>query len=167
MKKIILMTVLLALLIPTSLWATAGTCTQAVTDTWMDNKYVAARTLTFVCTASADDGGSYPLTAVSAANMSLLTGWLLMNGSTLNGGTGPTAASVIKLTTALKGDILGGAGKTPPAATAALTNKFTPITDTSAGTTGLVPITADLTLAAITGNAVNSAVTTIVFDFVR
>ena len=163
MKKLILIIALIAALIPTSLWAAAGSCTQAVTDTWLDNRYVAFRTLTFVCT-SGSAGEGYPSTAVSAANMSLITGWLLMNGSTLNGNPGPTASSIITLSTTTEDNILGGAGKTPPAATAALANKFTPITDTLNGIFGEVPITGDLTLA-ITGNLVNSAVTTIVLKF--
>jgi len=166
MKKFIIIFALLAAFIPTSLWATVGTCTQAVTDVWIDNRSVNTRVLTFVCTAAADDGGSFPSTAVTAANMSLISGWLLLTGSTLNGGTGPTASSVITLKTATEGDILGGAGKTPAAATATLANKFKPFTDSANMIPGVVPISGDLTLA-ITGNAVNSAVTTIVFKFVK
>jgi hypothetical protein len=164
-KSISLIVFILALMTASISFGAAGNCTQAVTDTWLDNRYVAFRTLTFVCT-SGSAGEGYPSTAVSAANMSLLTGWLLMNGSALNGATGPTALTAIFLSTALKGDILGGSGKTATVATAGLTSKFTPLTDTGYATSGLVPITADLTLTS-TGNAVNSAVMTLVFEFVK
>jgi hypothetical protein len=164
MKKLLMVILALVLMAPSSLWA-VGTCTQAVTDVWIDNRSVNTRVLTFVCTADVA-AATYPSTAVSDANMLLLSGWILLTGSTLNGATGPTASSVITLSTTTEGDILGGAGKTPPAATAALANKFRPITDTANLTPGPVPISGNLTLA-ITGNAVNSAVTTIVFKFVK
>ncbi len=166
MKKlfILILTLCLLVLVSTSLMAAVGTCTQTLTYTNPSNVN-AVRTLTFVCTASADDA-SYPSTAVSTDNMSQLLGWALISGSSLNGGTGPTASTVITLTTTTEGDILGGAGKTPAAATAALANKFKPYVDSGILVPGFVPITGNLTLV-MTGNLVNSAVTTIVLKFIK
>lgn len=151
------------MVVPTLSWA-VGTCTQAVTD-YPSITNPSVKKLVFVCTADAS-AATYPSTAVTAANMLKLNGWTLISGSSVNGATGPTASSTITLSTTNEGDILGGAGKTPSAATAALANKFKPVVDTAYVVTGPVPITGDLTLA-ISGNAVNSAVTTIVFKFLK
>ena len=169
MKKSLIFTIFCVLvLINSYAFATVGTCTQALSDTTdVATKAVTFKTLTFICTADVS-AATYPSTAVNSANMAeLLGGWMLLTGSSLNGATGPTAGTLITLSTATEGDILGGAGKTPTAATAALANKFTPLTDTGYATSGMVPITGNLTLALPSGNAVNSAITTIVFKFVK
>ena len=168
MKKSLIFTIFCVLVLVNSYaFATVGTCTQALSDTTdVETKAVVFKTLTFVCTADVS-AGTYPSTVVNSANMTeLLGGWFLMTGSSLNGATGPTASSVIKLTTTTEGDILGGAGKTATAATAGLDSKFKPIVDTVYLVSGVVPITSGLTLA-ITGNSVNSAVVTLVFKFIK
>jgi len=155
--------VLCLICLPCSAFA-VGSCTQGVAD-FATPQNPTVRTLTFVCTALAAEA-TYPATPVSSTNMAKLKGWLLMTGSAVNGATGPTALSVITLSTPTEGDILGGAGKTATAATAALASKFSPLTDTGFSTSGLVPITDNLTLA-VTGNSVNAASLTIVFKFVK
>ena len=155
--------VLCMLCLPYSAFA-VGNCTQSVND-FPTVTNPTTRTLTFVCTALAAEA-TYPATPVTSPNMNKLKGWMLMTGSAVNGSTGPKALSVITLSTPTEGDILGGAGKTATAATAALASKFTPLTDTGYATSGLVPITDSLTLA-VTGNDVNAASLIIVFKFVK
>ena len=166
MKKIILIIALIgSFLTPVSLWA-VGTCVESIGYIRYDTtNSLSTKTVTFVCTADAG-AATFPSTAFSATAMEQITGWFLLTGSTLNGATGPTAGTLITLSTSTEGDILGGAGKTPPAATAALANKFKPFVDSANLSPGAVPISSGLTLA-ITGNAVNSAVTTIVFKFIK
>ena len=167
MKKRLIFTIFCVLFLINSSAFAVGTCTQALSDTTdVTTNAVVFKTLTFVCTADVS-AATYPSTAVNSANMAeLLGGWILLNGSSLNGATGPTAGTLITLSTSTEGDILGGAGKTPPAATAALANKFKSFVDSANLVPGPQPVTSGLTLA-ITGNAVNSAVTTIVFKFIK
>ena len=158
MKKLLLAIALLFALTTSSF--AAGTCVEG---TVVD--YPSVREVSFVCTADAS-AATYPSTLFSPSAMSKILGWYLMTGSCLNGATGPTASTAFTLSTTRESDILGGAGKSPTVTTAGVASKFTPITDTVYATSGLVPITDNLTLAS-TGNAVNSAIVTLVFKFVK
>ena len=167
MKKFIgILIVGLFLVLPLQVFA-VGTVVQTLATTCgSDPQGVPCqKVLTLVCTADSA-AATYPSTAISAANMEQLKGWFLFTGSALNGAAGPTASSVIKLSTATQGDILGGAGKTPTVATSAAESKFLPIGDTVYLTPKAIPVVGDLTFA-ITGNAVNSAVVTVVLTFIK
>jgi hypothetical protein len=145
----------------------AGTVTQSVTMVCEPMTTNCFKTLTFVCTADSADG-TYPATAVSTANMDQLKGWYLMTGSWKNGSTYPTANSTLTFSTTNEGDILGGAGKGPTTAAASAVSKFTPITDTTYVTAGLVPMAATPTLQVTqAGTATHSAAVTLVFKFVK
>ena len=137
----------------------AGTCVETVTA------LPTVREVSFVCTADSS-AATYPSTLFSPSAMSQILGWYLMTGSCLNGATGPTASTEFTLSTTRESDILGGSGKSPSVTTAGVASKFSPITDTVYATSGLVPVTDNLTLAS-TGNAVNSAIVTLVFKFVK
>jgi hypothetical protein len=162
MKRLLIATALLvALLTPMTVMA-AGSCADPTTVS-----YGSVREIAFVCTGDSA-AGTFPAVIWNKATMDLINGWYLMTGSVLNGATGMTANSTLTLSTAREGDILGGAGKGPTAATAALQSKFAPIKDTTLLVAGLVPITDTLTLQITqAGSAVNSAVATIVFKFVK
>ena len=137
---------------------------QEVTTVCEPSSTNCVRVLRFDIKADSGDA-SIRSTSVTTANMSKLYGWILMTGSALNGlGGGPTASSVVKLTTVTEGDILGGSGKTPSAATAGLDIKFRPFTDSTLLAPGPYIVSSGLTLT-ITGNAVNSAALTLVFKF--
>jgi len=166
MKKLILALILL-LILPVQAFATVGTVTQTLTTTCGSDPQgtPCQKVLTLVCTADVS-AATYPSTAITAAIMEQIKGWLLFTGSALNGATGPTASSVIKLSTTTQGDILGGAGKTATAATAAAESKFLPIGDTVYLTPKAIPVVGDLTFT-ITGNAVNSALVTVVLTFIK
>ena len=168
MKKLIItLAVLTSLIWPMHLFA-AGTCTPVLSETLDTTGQTALNTVVTVsCTGDSSDG-TYPSTAFSSAIMDRIRGLYLMTGSWKNGSTYPTANSTLTLSTTNEGDILGGAGKGPTTAAASAVSKFTPVTDTTYATAGLVPITADLTLQVTqAGSATNSAAVTLVFKFVK
>jgi hypothetical protein len=159
MKKLILSLSLITLMLLTTVPVyAAGTCVETIAD------FTTIRELKFVCTADASDA-SYPSTIVSSTSIAMIKGWYLLMGSAYNGATAPTALYDIALTDSTGVDILGTGGANR-AGTAGVSSQFTPITDTVYATTGLRPVTTNLTMA-ITNNAVNSAVTTITFFFVK
>jgi hypothetical protein len=165
MKKY-LFALLVVMLLSPGLALAVGTCTQAVADK-ASSTNPTVKTLTFVCTADAS-AGTYPATAVTDANMAKLYGWTLISGSWLNGATGATANSTVTLSTTAEGDVLGGAGKGPTAATAGLASKFKPLVDTTYLVAGPVPTSGAMTLQVTqAGSAVNSAIATLVFKFIK
>ena len=163
MKRILLSLAVIASLFGGTAWG-AGTCTQSL-NVYPSNTNSTVKTVTFVCTADGSDA-SYPSTALSNEFYNAVKGWYLLSGSCLNGATGPTASTAFFISTAKQSDLLGGSGKSPTVTTAGVASKFTPITDTVYATSGLVPITENFTLTS-TGNAVNSAIVTLVFTFVK
>ena len=159
MKKIILLVVILSLFVTAQAFAAAGTCTQVVSTIRTDNQGPESiKVLTLGCTASTVDG-SFPAIAIDAGNMANLMGWYLLMGTTFNGATAPTALYDITLTDAIGVDILGTAGMNRPAVVGG-NSQFTPLTDTTYATTGLRPITSNLTVN-ITNNSVTTALFTI------
>jgi len=94
MKKILLILLAISLIIPSTIYAAAGTCTQTA------KKYYESRVvITFACTGSSVDG-TVPDQPISAANMALIRGThYLYKISALPtaGGTAPDAADVFVL----------------------------------------------------------------------
>lgn len=144
MKKKIVILALLALLIPSVLFA-AGTVTQRLDgigrDMWK---------LTFTCTGDSSDG-SFPATDISATNMAYLEGKYLVKVTTNPGTTAPTDNYDITITDANGVDIMGGT----------LANRDTSNSEEALPYIGGVaygptPIPGTLTLN-ITNNSVNSA----------
>lgn len=112
-------------------------------------------TLTFTCTADADDA-SYPSTAISTAYWNLIKGWELGKIQTIpDGVTAPDDDTDFTLKDSNGVDVLGGAGANK--IMNATNKEFYPDVDGGPATQELNSI---LTLA-ISNNATNSAITTI------
>ena len=163
MKKILF--ILVSLLLFTNNAFAVGSCSEAlaVPSTKMGDTYQQSGVKHLVITCVGDvSTGTFPAYVIT--NMAELTGMVLTNGSFLNGTPGPTANSTVTLSTSDRGDILGGAGKGPTAATAGLQSKFKPIVDTTYLVSGPVPISGNMTLQ-ISGSVVASGVAVIVLSF--
>jgi len=96
MKKIIITIVLAILLTASMSWAAAvGTCTQSFAEVYSASGPTPIATLTFTCTASADDG-SFPLTATSQTITDQIAGryLYLVTAYPTAGGIAPDAADV-------------------------------------------------------------------------
>jgi len=147
MKRFITIIALaLALLLPSSLWAAAGTCTQAYALIPSSN----ISTITFTCIASADDQ-SFPSTATSTEITAAIKGMYIIEART-NPGTAPTANYDIVLNDADGIDLMGG---TMADRSATVSQRSIPALST--GVYGGTAVDGAITLV-ITGNSVNSAV---------
>ena len=160
MKKFIFIFALILALVPSSLWAVSGSCTQAVDTVRTKENFISFKALTFNCTWGTAGDAATDLTAtVTDANMLEITGLFLIGCFTYNGATAPTAlyGFVLRETvgsTADAVDIFGTAGMNRPG-TAGVSSQFKPITDTTYATGGLRPVLNTLKLTA-SGNAVAS-----------
>jgi len=156
MKRIIFTIALALALLPSSLWAAAapGTCTQAFSEVYSASGPTQLATLTFTCTASADDA-SFPSTATSSTITDQIAGRKILEVRTNPGATAPQALYDIVLNDSDGIDLMGGtlADRSATASQRAIPALATGIYGGSA-------ITGALTLA-ITNNNVNSAVTVI------
>ena len=159
MKKFLLALLVAGILVfPGYVFAAVGTCTQTMDEVASSTSPIGfMRSITFVCTASADNG-SFPSTATSTANTALIRGLRLRAVVVYNGSTAPTPLYSIAINGALGVDTLGGAGYS--------------ITGVASTGVQLVPwgamskrpverpVDGALTLV-ITGNVVNSALVTV------
>lgn len=104
MKKIFL-AIMAVLLMASTSWATAGSCTQTVSD------YIGGMVkVSLVCTADSTNG-TLPTQTIDTDTMTLLTGTYYLYSVTAYktvGGTAPDAADVTVLMNSM--DLLGGKG---------------------------------------------------------
>lgn len=148
MKRFIGMLILGMLMVATSSFGAA--CTQTLTSYGPNMKE-----LVFVCTAAS---GTFTATATSTANTNAIKGFYVSDVYTFPGGTAPTDASAVTITTADSPtwDILGGIG----VVSATLAKRFLPGVTLPAGALAGNTIRNALTVG-ITGNAVSAAIVTV------
>jgi hypothetical protein len=111
MKKFFIVLFVASILaLPNYALALVGTCTQTSDEVASSTSPAGLmRSITFVCTASADNG-SFPSTATSTANTALIKGLRLRAVVVYNGTTAPTPLYSVAINGALGVDVLGGAG---------------------------------------------------------
>lgn len=156
MKRFTLIIALALALLSSSLWAAAapGTCTQEFTEVYSATGPTQLATLTFTCTASADDA-SFPSTATTQVITDQIAGRYIAEVRTNPGATAPQAAYDITLKDTDGIDLMGGT-----LADRSATASERAVPSVASGIYGSTPIDGALTLA-ITNNNVNSAVTVI------
>jgi hypothetical protein len=161
MKKYILIFALILALVPSSLWAAVGTCTQSLASTFQDGTR-AQKILTFTCVGgTAGETGTYPATAISSSNADQLQGYYLYKLITNPGATPPEDNWDFVLTDGDGIDVLGGAGANRHTTTSQM---IAPLLTT--GVYFAQPVLEAWTLA-ITGNTTASAIVVIKAVFVR
>jgi len=148
MKKIFI-TIILVLGFTWNVFA-AGTINQTVTDVPETTVLAATKVVTFTCVGDSS-GGSFPSTALSAANLEKISGMYIVEVRTYPQTTNPTAAWDAVINDAGGLDLMGGtlANRSASAAERAIPAMATSIYGGS-------PIIDAPTLV-ITGNSVNSA----------
>ena len=152
MKKLYALIILAIILSAPLSWAAApGTCTQAFSEVYGATGPTSLATLTFTCTASADDA-SFPATATSQAITDQIAGRFILEARTNPGATAPQALYDIVLTDTDGIDLMGG----KLGDRSATVSQAAP-PEIAAGVSWPRPIDGALTHT-ITGNNVNSAI---------
>jgi hypothetical protein len=148
MKRFTGLLILGLLMVATSSFGAA--CTQTLTSYGPNMKE-----LVFVCTAAS---GTFTATATSTANTNAIKGFYVTDVYTFPGGTAPTEASAVTLSTgdSPAWDILGGIG----VVSATLAKRFLPPATLPSSSLAGNTVRNALTVG-ITGNAVSAAIVTV------
>lgn len=143
----------------------AGTVTQSSVQGIVDKrtKHIVKQYLMFTCVGDAD-GGSYPATALNAANLEALAGWFPYQAYFIKGGTVPTTGFDITLVSEIM-DGSGGAFDISDGKLSDIDTAANRMVNLGGGSTGYIPVPPDGFTFTVANNDVNSAAFKLIIVF--